>query len=181
MKKDYIVILMLLYIVILGIITGYKDKARVNTGIEPKYTIKIINQAGNKVTYWGLGYKIIRYVSVSPKESFSSSPGVKFGSWFMEYELPVYWDMNDYGTKEPNFIATIIEVTDDTIIVEPEEGTIERMMGNRFSMQIVRPTSGIMDFYVPGNRVKIYYNGVLIRNYPVLIEASRIELYGGTQ
>ena len=49
--------------------------------------IIIISDNGNKVTYWGLGYKVIRYTSVSPYESFKSNRGVKFGSWFMKYEI----------------------------------------------------------------------------------------------
>ena len=38
--------------------------------------------------YWGLGYKVIRYVGVSPKEPYENNIGVKMGSWFMQYELP---------------------------------------------------------------------------------------------
>ena len=55
--------------------------------MEPKYVIKTISYNGEKVTYWGLGYKVIRYVGVSPKEPFKNNIGVKYGSWFMKYEL----------------------------------------------------------------------------------------------
>ena len=86
MKKKYIVIILIIIFVI-SIVTNYVDSARVRNGIEPKFTIKIINDDGGKITYWGLGYKIIRYVSVSPNEPYQNNKGIKFGSWFMQYEL----------------------------------------------------------------------------------------------
>lgn len=75
-------------LIALGIITYCMDKYRVTIGCEPKYCIKIVNQGGNQVTYWGLGYKVIRYVGVSPKEPYENNIGVKIGSWFMKYQLP---------------------------------------------------------------------------------------------
>ena len=92
MKKKSIIIILILIImlllVILGFILGKKDKERVNNNEEPKYTIKIVTNDGSKITYWGLGYKVIRYTGVSPYEPFKSNIGVKFGSWFMNYKLP---------------------------------------------------------------------------------------------
>jgi len=90
-KKVLIIcIIVVIILAILGFITNYVDKGRVSTGHEPKYTIKIITDGGNKITYWGLGYKVVRYPAVSPKENFKSSLGVKFGSWFMNYKLSNY-------------------------------------------------------------------------------------------
>ena len=88
-KKSFIVIgIFLILLIIFGIITSYVDGGRVTTGHEPKYCIKVVNNNRNKVTYWGLGYKVIRYVGVSPKEPYESNIGVKMGSWIMKYELP---------------------------------------------------------------------------------------------
>ena len=91
MKKKVCIIIGIIIIVIIiaGIITKYIDSSRVATGNEPKYCIKVISYKGDKVTYWGLGYKVIRYVGVSPYEPYKSNCGVKMGSWFMKYELPV--------------------------------------------------------------------------------------------
>ncbi|MCI8344542.1 MAG: DUF3221 domain-containing protein, partial [Clostridia bacterium] len=75
-------------LIIAGIITNYSDSARVTTGHEPKCCIKVVSNDGSKVTYWGLGYKVVRYVGVSPNEPYESNIGVKMGSWFMKYELP---------------------------------------------------------------------------------------------
>lgn len=90
MKKKFIIFVFIIILVVAGLLTSYIDSARVRNGIEPKFAIKIILDGGNKITYWGLGYKVIRYPAVSPKESFKSSLGVKYGSWFMNYKLSDY-------------------------------------------------------------------------------------------
>ncbi|MBE6156481.1 MAG: hypothetical protein E7161_01925 [Firmicutes bacterium] len=74
-------------IIVLGLYFRYIDSARVRNGIEPKFTIKIVNDNGNKVTYWGLGYKVIRYPSISPSEPYKNNKGVKYGNWFIKYKL----------------------------------------------------------------------------------------------
>ena len=80
--------IILIILIVAGIITNYADSGRVTTGHEPKYCIKIVSNDGSKITYWGLGYKVIRYVGVSPNEPYESNIGVKMGSWFMKYDLP---------------------------------------------------------------------------------------------
>lgn len=87
-KKKLIIITSILLIIILaGLITSYIDGGRVNTGHEPKCTIKITSKDGRKVTYFGLGYKVVRYISVSPNEPYKNNRGTKMGSWFMKYEI----------------------------------------------------------------------------------------------
>lgn len=82
------IVIFVIVLIVVGIITNYSDSGRVTTGHEPKYCIKVINNEGSKVTYWGLGYKVIRYVGVSPNEPYENNIGTKMGSWFMKYELP---------------------------------------------------------------------------------------------
>ena len=86
--------ILLMILIVAGIITNYIDSGRVTTGHEPKYCIKIVNNDGSKVTYWGLGYKVIRYVGVSTNEPYESNIGVKMGNWFMKYELPIDSEFN---------------------------------------------------------------------------------------
>ncbi len=89
-KKALIISAIIIGILVFGgVITNYIDGGRVSTGHEPKCAIKIINKDGSKVTYWGLGYKVVRYVAVSPSEPYKNNIGVKMGSWLMEYELPI--------------------------------------------------------------------------------------------
>jgi len=89
MKKIWISIgIVILVIMITGVITNYVDSGRVTTGHEPKYCIKTVSSDGTKITYWGLGYKVVRYAKISPNEPYENNIGVKMGSWFMNYELP---------------------------------------------------------------------------------------------
>lgn len=90
MKKKFIIAIFIIILLLAGLVTSYIDSARIRNGVEPKFAIKITSYDGNKITYWGLGYKVIRHPAVSPKESFKSSLGVKYGSWFMKYELSNY-------------------------------------------------------------------------------------------
>lgn len=101
-KKNIIIVFIILcLLIILGLITSYIDSARVRNAVEPKYTIKFVTDNGSKVTYIGLGYKVIRYTSVSPNEPYKNNIGVKYGSWFMKYELPeeVNISLDDINTK----------------------------------------------------------------------------------
>ncbi len=109
----------LILLIILGIITNYADGGRVSTGHEPKYCIKVVSNDGSKVTYWGLGYKVIRYVGVSPNEPYESNIGAKMGSWFMDYELP------KSNTIEIEYEGQTITITDMKDI-----GTIENILLN---------------------------------------------------
>lgn len=97
MKKKYlIIILFFISVFIVGIIAKYYDSARVRTGHEPKLVLKIVSKDGEKITYWGLGYKVVRYPSVSPSEPYKNNRGVKMGNWFMSYNK----NDNDYQIKE---------------------------------------------------------------------------------
>lgn len=82
------VVIFVIFVLLAIIITNYIDSARVTTNHEPKFCIKVVSNDGSRVTYWGLGYKVVRYVGVSPKEPYENNIGVKMGSWFMKYELP---------------------------------------------------------------------------------------------
>ena len=94
-KKWLIIgVIIVIAVVIVGVITNYIDSGRVTTNHEPKFCIKTISSDGCKVTYWGLGYKVIRYVGVSPNEPYESNIGVKMGNWFMKYKLPIDSEFN---------------------------------------------------------------------------------------
>lgn len=74
------------------------------------------------------------------------------------------------------FVGTIIEASDNSIVVKPDEGTDERNSSDKITMKITRPTNGTNDFYVVGNKIKITYNGIIMESYPAQIVATRIEL-----
>jgi len=87
-------------LILIGLITSYLDSARVRNNVEPKYTLKLITNGGNKVTYWGLGYKVIRYPSVSPNEPYKNKIAAKYGSWFMTFKLDRYKQIKEDIDKE---------------------------------------------------------------------------------
>ena len=102
MKKKLLIILGFILVIlrVAGFVTSYIDSARVRNSVEPKFTIKIVSEDGKKVTYWGLGYKVVLYPSVSPNEPFKNNRGVKYGSWFMKYSLDRYDEIRDEIDKE---------------------------------------------------------------------------------
>ena len=104
-KKWLIIgVIIVIAVVIVGVITNYIDSSRVTTNHEPKFCIKTISSDG---------YKVIRYVGVSPNEPYESNIGVKMGSWFMKYELPKDIKMEiEYEGKT----VTITEYEDIEII-----------------------------------------------------------------
>ena len=77
MKRKKILLTAIILLITLSIFTYFMDLKNYNNNIEPKHSIKVINKDGSKVTYYGLGYKIIRYVNVSPVEPFSNNKGSK--------------------------------------------------------------------------------------------------------
>lgn len=83
-------------------------------------------------------------------------------------------DKKDEITK--SFEATIIEAKEDYIIVRPDEGTTELKSSDKIRIKITRPTSGINDFYVAGNKIIITYNGNINESYPAQIDAIKIKL-----
>lgn len=94
-KKIFIILLIVLELLLVSsLITSYIDSARVRNAVEPKHTIKIISEDGEKITYWGLGYKIIRYTAKNPNEPYKDNIGVKYGGWFMNYDKPETKDIN---------------------------------------------------------------------------------------
>lgn len=252
MKKKVLIIIgiVVAILVVAGLVTSYMDSARVRNGVEPKFVVKITTDGGNKVTYWGLGYKVVIYPSVSPNEPYKNNRGVKYGSWFMRYELEnekvnnakitlndvnnfitdyfakddvdksniAYWaveenavvvGMMDISTDKQNefmenvfssccgseyvkyinenkliefkesidiFDGQIIEVKDNSITVKVLKNSKSFKKDDKVTMKITRQTSGVNDFYVIGNKVRITFNGMVKTSNPAQIGASKIEL-----
>lgn len=122
MKKKVLIItgIIVAILVVAGLVTSYADSARVRNGAEPKFTIKIVSEDGNKVTYWGLGYKVVLYPSVRPNEPYKNNRGVKYGSWFMKYELEEEKESKYTPTELENVSISIsnISLTGATIIIK---------------------------------------------------------------
>lgn len=124
MKKKILIITFIIIslLITLGLLTSYIDSARVRNSQEPKYVIKIVNKDGTRVTYWGLGYKIILYPSVSPQEPYKNNRGVKYGHWFMKYEPN---NQNTYTISElENITISISNISPTGATVTIKDNTI---------------------------------------------------------
>lgn len=161
MKKKGIIITIcvLVVFIIVSLITKYIDTANVSTGHEPECCIKIVSQDGSKVTYWGLGYKVVRYVGVSPDESYEDNIGVKMGSWFMNYEKPTneILDVKSFGENKTFKVSEKADVD-----------FISNLL--KHSKYINEPCDGIADYAIT------YDNDT----YNILISCSEINK-GGKQ
>ena len=139
MKKKWLIITIsvLLILFIASLITKYIDTANVSTGHEPECCIKIVSADGNKVTYWGLGYKVVSYVGVSPNEPYENNIGVKMGSWFMKYENPtnVILDVKSFGANNTFQISEKADVDFVTNLLKYSKYTDE-------------PCDGIIDYAI---------------------------------
>ncbi len=87
-QKIFSIALIIFLSILIIIMPNCVDGSRVTAGKEPIYCAKIYSTNSNKVTYWGLSDKVIRYANESPNEPFEDNIGVKMGSWFMNYESP---------------------------------------------------------------------------------------------
>ena len=181
MKK--IVIAILVVLVVLWGVMFFIDYSRCSHLKEPIFVVAgVTADDGGSGIYYGLGYKVKMEKRILPE----------YGPTLLKIDMYLF-DMFIVGAvaetniddiKEDNkkteekyeFVATIIEAYDSSILVEPEEGTNERKSSDKISINITRPTTGTNDFYIVGNKVKISYNGVIMESYPAQIVATKIEL-----
>ena len=122
MKKGVkIVLVIVVSLLLLAIIFFTVDYFRVKKQEKPIFCVKTISYDGSKVTYWGLGYKVIRYVGVSPDEPYERNIGTKIGNWFMKYELPKNYNIKiEYKGKTITIIDEKDIETIKNILVKSE-------------------------------------------------------------
>lgn len=153
-KKTFIILpIVVVLLVTASLVTSYIDSARVRNSVEPKCAIKIVSEDGSKVTYWGLGYKVVRYVGVFPDEPYEDNIGVKMGSWFMKYEDPT------------NVILDVKKFGDNSTFQIREKADVDFVANLlKYSKYTDKPCDGIIDY-------AITYDDY---TYDVLISCSEI-------
>ena len=72
-----------------------------------------------------------------------------------------YANMLLENTQEVTFQATVIEVTDDSVLVKPEDGSLELHSADTFSIPVKEELSLQI-----GDTVEIVYNGGILESYP---------------
>ena len=87
--KKIIIICMVTFVSLLFITTFSIDYSRVNKNLEPLFMVRI-SEKGNKYTYLGFGYKMIKGVAISPYEPLDHSISIKFGFWIYAWDVKVF-------------------------------------------------------------------------------------------
>lgn len=95
------------------------------------------------------------------------------------------WKDIDTSQDGPNsyaeyfeFSATVLEVEEERILVEPAEGTRERNSSDKIYVSL--PLENTASDFAEGDAVNISYNGVIQELYPAIIpNADRITVTGG--
>lgn len=80
----------ILFIVLIAIIFGVVDYRRVRKGDLPLFMIRVSNEHDTYQNYVGLGYLLKRKVNVSYREPFYLDDDIRFGLWFLTWELKQY-------------------------------------------------------------------------------------------
>jgi ribosomal protein S17 len=101
---------------------------------------------------------------------FSSCCGSKYIKYIKDNE------MIEFKESIEIFEAEIVETKEDYMIVKVLKECKSFKKDDKVRMQITRPTSGINDFYVVGNKVRITFNGLIEDTNPPQIGVNKIEL-----
>jgi len=82
MKKVVTIIIIILTLALLTFIIDYN---RIKNGNLPMFTIKL--ESENKINYYGLGYKIERFLGTSKENNLYEDNKVKFGLWIYTWQI----------------------------------------------------------------------------------------------
>jgi len=108
------------------------------------------------------------------QDEFITNVFSNYGSKYVSYVKDN--SLIEFRNSKYMFDAKIISAELDTITVEVLEDSDILKKGDKVTMEITRPTSGIIDFYVRGNTIKITFNGNIETSNPMRISAIKIEL-----
>lgn len=76
--------------------------------------------------------------------------------------------MNDIYS-EPNFTGVVTEEFDKTIIVSVDEGEDELKISGKMSVSLDVKLKDSMTYFNIGDKVKVFYDGVIAESYPAQI------------
>lgn len=82
----------------------------------------------------------------------------------------------EFKESKEVFDAKIIEAKDESIMVEVLKNSQSFKVKDKVLVKITRPTSGVNDFYVSGNDIRITFGGMVETSNPPQISAVKIEL-----
>jgi len=135
----------------------------------------------SNIAHWGIdGEKnivVVGMLDISDEKQnefinnvFSSCCGSKYIKYIKDHKMIEFKESIDI------FDAEIIETKEDYMIVKVLKESKSFKTDDKVRMKITRPTSGINDFYVVGNKVRITFNGMVETSNPAQIGANKIKL-----
>ena len=81
--KKFLIIILVIWLSLIA-----TDFTRAHADKPPIFALPLLRyKDGGSTEYFGLGYKVIKYVKLSA-ESGPELEGVEFGSWFMQFSPP---------------------------------------------------------------------------------------------
>lgn len=128
---------------------------------------------GGTKAYTALTYKIVKWRRLVGIGRYENTSVYGFPNNFKS--IDALWEMEGvaekaYAVNEESFEATILEVSENSVMVEPLEGEWER----KSSDKIVFSTQLLDDIGVEaGDIVEIVYNGTIRESYPAQIIVKR--------
>ena len=128
---------------------------------------------GGTKAYTALTYKVVKWRRLVGIGRYENTSVYFFPNNFKS--MSTLWELEGvdekaYAVNEESFEATVLEVGEDGVTVEPLEGEWERKSSDR----IVFSTQLLDNFGAePGDIVEIIYNGTVRESYPAQIVAKR--------
>ncbi len=104
-KAIKIIALILVLIFAFGVFSAVFDGIRIKNNKEPVFVVEKVSENNLTITYYGLGYKIIRHLQYSNLEPFENNIDVKIGTWFLKYKR-----------EEVEITDAIFDIVDLTVV-----------------------------------------------------------------
>lgn len=99
MNKKTLILIIVSVVIILANIFGIIDYNRIKNGEMPIFMIAQHDKSGPEISYYGLGYKLVRNPGISYKEKIYMDNYVKFGYWFYTKKIDINKPQINYINK----------------------------------------------------------------------------------
>ena len=130
----------------------------------------VCNDGGTRV-YSALTYKIVDWNRLTGESTYSKTRAYFFPENFKS--IDTLWEMEFIETLS-SFKAFVLEINENSVLVEPVKGESERQSSDKISFSIANLEK--IDVKV-GSTVIITYNGEIMESYPAQIVATKWEIY----
>lgn len=128
---------------------------------------------GGTREYTALTYKIVDWNRMTGDSTYAKTKIYPLPYNFKSIDSLWYYEEDNIENVDIKFRATVLEIEDDVVFVEPVENTDERLSSDKIGLN----TKDLEDIGVAvGSVVEITYDGVILELYPASINAISWEL-----